>query len=152
MPKTVRGGYIIPSPGGRRHLYILKTNMLDLHSVTIGSTQPKELAQFYEKVFGKPTDMAGGGYFGWLVGHSFFSVGQHSETKGLSKDPARVILNFETDQVKAEFERIKNLGAMVIKEPYQMGGSWIATLADPDGNYFQLMTPWEDMSVDKNAN
>jgi hypothetical protein len=21
---------------------------------------------------------------------------------------------------------------------------WLATLADPDGNYFQLATPWED--------
>ena len=23
----------------------------------------------------------------------------------------------------------------------QMGGAWIATLADPDGNYFQLVSP-----------
>jgi len=22
-------------------------------------------------------------------------------------------------------------------------GGWIATFADPDGNYFQLMSPWE---------
>jgi len=41
------------------------------------------------------------------------------------------------------------LGAEVIAEPYQMGadddqfqGS-IATFADPDGNYFQLMTPMD---------
>ncbi len=26
----------------------------------------------------------------------------------------------------------------------EIEGFWIATLADPDGNYFQLMTPWED--------
>ena len=25
--------------------------------------------------------------------------------------------------------------------PYQIGEGWIATLADPDGNYFQLMSP-----------
>ena len=40
-----------------------------------------------------------------------------------------------------EFERIKAAGATVIREPYEMGGGWIATLADPDGNYFQLVTP-----------
>jgi len=35
------------------------------------------------------------------------------------------------------------VGAVVVKEPYQMDGmpGWIATLADPDGNYFQLMSP-----------
>jgi predicted lactoylglutathione lyase len=36
-----------------------------------------------------------------------------------------------------------SVGAKVIKEPYQMGDAWISTLADPDGNYFQLMTPWD---------
>lgn len=121
--------------------------MLDLHSVTIGSMKPKELAEFYEKVFGKPTDMAGGGYYGWSVGHSFFAVGQHSEMTGLTKDPGRIMLNFETEMVKEEFERIKKLGAMVIKEPYQMGNAWIATLADPEGNYFQLITPWENVDA-----
>jgi predicted enzyme related to lactoylglutathione lyase len=29
----------------------------------------------------------------------------------------------------------------VIREPYAIGDGWIATLADPDGNYFQLITP-----------
>jgi predicted enzyme related to lactoylglutathione lyase len=53
------------------------------------------------------------------------------------------MFNFETSQVKEEFDRIKSIGAKVIREPYEMGGGWIATLADPDGNYFQLVTPME---------
>jgi predicted enzyme related to lactoylglutathione lyase len=53
------------------------------------------------------------------------------------------MFNFETKQVKEEFERMKALGAVVIKEPYELQGMWIATLADPDGNYFQLMTPMD---------
>jgi predicted enzyme related to lactoylglutathione lyase len=55
-----------------------------------------------------------------------------------------VILNFETKEVKDEFERIKGAGATVVKEPYEIEGMWIATFADPDGNYFQLMSPWEE--------
>ena len=117
--------------------------MLNLNSVMIGTTQPKELASFYEKVLGKPADMidAENGFYGWQVGSMFLSVLEHSEMKGRSKEPGRVIINFETPQVKEEFERIKALGAVVIKAPYEMGGGWIATLADPDGNYFQLITP-----------
>ncbi len=105
--------------------------------------QPKVLAEFYEKVFQKPTDMQDGDWYGWQVGGVFFSVGEHSKAKGQSKNPERIIFNFETKEVKKEFERIKKLGATVIKEPYEMGGGLIATFADPDGNYFQLMTPWD---------
>jgi predicted enzyme related to lactoylglutathione lyase len=114
----------------------------------IGSSNPRALSAFYAKVFGRPADMSeeeGEGYSGWQFGDSFFTVGPHSEIKGKAKEPQRVILNFETAEVKEEFERIKSAGAEVIKEPYELEGAWIATFADPEGNYFQLMTPWENM-------
>jgi predicted enzyme related to lactoylglutathione lyase len=116
--------------------------MLNFNSVLIGSEQADELAGFYAKVFGKPADFAEGGYSGWQVGNGFFTIGPHSELKGASQEPARILLNFETEQVKEEFERVKAV-ARVVKEPYQMEGmsGWIATLADPDGNYFQLISP-----------
>jgi len=117
--------------------------MLNLNSVMLGTKQPKELANFYEKVIGKPADMVDSenGFYGWQVGSAYLSVLEHSEMGGNAKDPGRVMLNFETSQVKEEFERIKALGGEVIKAPYEMGGGWIATLADPDGNYFQLVSP-----------
>ena len=117
--------------------------MLNLNSVMIGTKQPGTLADFYEKVLGKPADMVDqeNGFWGWQVGSAFLSILDHSEMGGKTKDPGRVMFNFETPQVKEEFERIKALGSTIIKEPYEMGGSWIATLADPDGNYFQLVSP-----------
>jgi predicted enzyme related to lactoylglutathione lyase len=112
----------------------------------IGTTQPQVLSAFYEKVFGKPADMVDNenGFYGWQIGSAFMSVLEHSEMGGKTKDPGRVLLNFETTQVKEEFERLKALGAVVIREPYDMSGGWIATLADPDGNYFQLITPMSE--------
>lgn len=113
-------------------------------SVMIGTVQPKVLAEFYEKVFGRSADMAeDGGWYGWKVGETFLSIGAHSEVHDQAKEPARIILNLETKEVKQEFERLKALRATVIKEPYELEGGWIATLADPDGNYVQLVTPWE---------
>ena len=119
--------------------------MLNLTSVMIGTKQLKNLAAFYEKVLEKPADMADSdhGVFGWKIGDTFIAILEHSEMGGKTKDPGRVMFIFETTQVKTEFERIKALGAVVIKEPYKMGEGLIATLADPDGNYFQLMTPME---------
>ncbi len=117
--------------------------MLNLNSVMIGTKQTKALAAFYEKIVGKAPEMVDEeqGFYGWQVGSSYLAVMEHSEMGGAAKDSGRVLLNFETTQVQQDFERIKALGAKVIRAPYEMGGGWIATLADPDGNYFQLITP-----------
>jgi len=117
--------------------------VLNFNSVLIGSMRADVLAAFYGNVFARPADFAEGGYSGWQVGSAFLTVGPHSEMTGSAKEPARVLINFETEQVKEEFARIRSVGAAVVKEPYQMEGmpGWIATLADPDGNYFQLMSP-----------
>ncbi len=119
--------------------------MLKLSSVMLGTKQPKEMVAFYESVFGKPADMNDpeNGFWGWQVGSGFMGILNHSEMVGKTKDPGRVMLNFETPEVKQEFERIRSIGGAVIHEPYEMGPGWIATLADPDGNYFQLMNPME---------
>ena len=117
--------------------------MLNLKSVMIGTKQPQVLAAYYEKVLGKTAEMVDqeNGFWGWQVGSTYLSILDHSEMGGNTKDPGRIMINFETPQVQEEFERIKDLGGTIVREPYQMGGGWIATLADPDGNYFQLVTP-----------
>ena len=117
--------------------------MLNLTSIMIGTKQAPAMVAFYEKVLGKPADMAdeANGFHGWKVGTAYLSILDHSEMGGKTKDAGRVMFNFETQQVKEEFERIKKLGGSVVHEPYEMGDGWIATLADPDGNYFQLVTP-----------
>jgi len=118
--------------------------MLNLSTVMIGSEDPKGLAGFYTKILGDP-GWDDGGFVGWQVGSALLMIGPHSEVKGSNKEPARVIFNFETPDVKGEFDRIQGLGATVKQEPYQPGGGaeelWLATFEDPDGNYFQLASP-----------
>ena len=119
--------------------------MLNFNSILVSSENPEKLRDFYQKVFDKEPDMSEGGYYGFLAGKGFISIGPHDKVSGKNKNPERILINLETEKVKEEFERIKNLGANIIAEPYQMEGfeEWIATLSDPDGNYFQLMSPWE---------
>lgn len=117
--------------------------MLNLNSIMVGTDNIDAMAEFYKKIFDKPEDMSEEGWHGWLVGSCFFSIGSHSEVSGQSKEPSRLMFTLETSEVKEEFARMAEAGATVVKEPYEMGDAWIATLSDPDGNYFQLMTPWE---------
>ena len=119
--------------------------MLDLNSILVFSEDPKKLADFYKKVLQKEPDFEDEGYYGFTAGKTFLMFGPHEKVKGKNPNPERLMFNFATDDVKGEFARISGLGAQTVAEPYQMGDDpgWIATFADPDGNYFQLMTPWE---------
>ena len=116
---------------------------MNFNSILIGSEDPKRLVEYYSRLFGAPT-MSDGDYTGWLIGSGFVTVGPHSEVHGKNSTPGRLIWNIETSDVKGEFERLKAARAIVVREPYsfeQFPDAWIATLADPDGNYFQLVTP-----------
>jgi predicted enzyme related to lactoylglutathione lyase len=122
---------------------------MDFNGILIGSEEPQRLTDYYRKVLGDPT-WEGGGYTVWQIGSGSMSVGPHSEVKGTSAHPGRIIWNIETADVAGEFERMKAAGAIVIREPYsfeEAPGSWIATLADPDDNYFQLMTPMDEEAM-----
>ncbi len=119
---------------------------LNFASILLFSENSKELGDFYKKVFDKDPEWSDGGYYGFLVGNGFFTVGPHDKVHGKNSDPNRILLNFETEEVEEEFKRIKDLGATVVAEPYhpmEDESVMIATLADPDGNYFQVMTPWK---------
>lgn len=119
--------------------------MLKWAAVMLGSNNPDKLAEFYKKVFGDPM-WEQGGYTGFNTGDTGLMVGPHDKVTGPAKEPERVIMNFATEDVPGEFERLKGLGATVIQEPYKPqedSEMVIATLADPDGNYFQIAPPWE---------
>ncbi len=121
---------------------------LNLNNIMLGSEDPKGLADFYAGVLGAPnpdwSDEANG-WFGFRAGDGSLAIGPHSDVKGRSEQPARIMLNFSTEDVEGEFKRIKELGAEVVAEPYEPGGGGgmsMCTFADLDGNYFQLATPW----------
>ncbi len=119
--------------------------MLDLNSLLLFSEKPSTLVEFYKKVFNSDPSWSGGDFNGFKVGSGFLTIGPHDKVHGKNTNPERIIFNLETEDVKAEFDRIKKAGgATVIKDPYQPSeeqNMWIATFADPDGNYFQLMSP-----------
>ncbi len=116
---------------------------MNFNSILIGSEDPKRLAEYYAKLLGPPT-MEDGGYTGWQVGSGWVTIGPHDEVKGRNPQPGRLIWNIETADVRGEFDRLVAAGATVVREPYGFDGDetgLIATLADPDDNYFQLMSP-----------
>lgn len=116
---------------------------MNLNSILVGSEDPQRLVEYYTRLFGEPT-MVEGDYTGWQLGSGWLTIGPHTEVHGPNAHPGRLIWNLETADVRAEFERLAAAGARVVREPYGFDGDesgLIATLADPDDNYFQLMSP-----------
>ena len=119
---------------------------MNFSGILIGSEDPQRLVDYYTRLLGAPA-WSDGGYTGWMIGSGWVTIGAHSEVSGKSAHPGRIIWNIETADVRAEFERFRDAGATVIAEPYGADGGdeggLIATFADPDDNYFQLMSPME---------
>lgn len=119
---------------------------MDMNGILIGSEDPARLVAFYTKVLGEPASQDEG-YTTWRLGTGWVAVGAHDQVHGKSAHPGRVIWNIETPDVRGAFERFVAAGATVIREPYDPGTPGgapemlIATFADPDDNYFQLVSP-----------
>lgn len=116
---------------------------MNLNSILVGSENPERLVEFYTRLFGSPT-WSDGGYTGWQLGSGALMVGPHDQVHGMNAHPGRLIWNLETEDVRGAFERFRDAGATVVAEPYGPDGEeqgLIATFADPDDNYFQLVSP-----------
>ena len=121
---------------------------MDFNSILIGSENPEGLRRVLHEGARRAT-FSDGGYSGWQIGSGW--VDGRAALRGQGHEPVagRIIWNIETDDVKGDFERMKAAGAIVVAEPYAfdpgddaaISTTAIATLADPDGNYFQLMSP-----------
>lgn len=121
---------------------------MNFNSILIGSEDPQRLVEYYTRLFGEPA-FADESYSGWQFGNGLISIGPHSEVHGSNAEPGRLIWNLESDDVRGDFDRLVAAGATVVKEPYNFDDypdMWIATLSDPDGNYFQLMSPMPEMT------
>ena len=120
---------------------------MNFNSILIGSEDPQRLADYYTRLFGEPT-WSDSGYIGWMIGSGALTVGPHDQVTGKNAHPGRIIWNIESADVTGDFERFKAAGANVVRDPYNPGGpadegGLIATFADPDDNYFQLMSPMQ---------
>ena len=120
---------------------------MKLTGVMLGTENSKVLGEFYTKIFGKPSWQQDD-WYGFNIGGGFLMIGAHSEVKGKSTMPGRIMISIESDDVMGDSKKIKEVGAQVVAEPYQPDkannpDAWLSTFADPDGNYFQLASPWK---------
>ena len=107
----------------------------------IHTDNPKELRDWYANAFGAAPDQqrpTGENGFAIQLGEQYLLFFTHDEVSGRTKEPARIIINFDVADARAVAARLDGLGAKWIRPLEDGGPGRIGTAADPDGNYVQL--------------
>lgn len=113
-----------------------------LSGATIWSEDHSKLLPFYRDVLGLAVRIEIPGFvvFG-APGAPAFALGSHSEVRGRNADPARHMVGLASDDVTADWTRLKAAGVEFVEAPTVYGQLKIATLKDPEGNLIQLLQP-----------
>jgi catechol 2,3-dioxygenase-like lactoylglutathione lyase family enzyme len=111
-----------------------------LSGATIWSEDLSNLLPFYRDVLGLPVGIQAPGFV--LLGKPgtpALALGTHSEVRGRNADPARHMVGLETDDVTADWKRLKAARVEFVEDPKDYGNVILATLKDPEGNLLQLV-------------
>ncbi len=110
--------------------------------VTLWSEDHNNLLPFYRDILGLNVTMESEGNVAFGDDSEeapWFGLGTHSEVRGRNNDPARHMVGFMSDDIHADWQRLKDAGVEFIEDPTDYGDSmYIATFKDPDGNFVQL--------------
>ena len=113
-----------------------------LRGVSIWSENLNNLLAFYRDVLGLRVGLQTEGFV--VLGDPktpTLALGTHSEVRGRNLDPARHMVGLGTDDIDAEWTRLKAAGVEFVEDPTDYGTLRIATLKDPEGNLLQLLQP-----------
>ena len=108
----------------------------NLGSVMLGSSQVDAMKSWYRACFPDATENEMGAF---QFGAAQLFVEEHSDVSGPTKEPARAILNLDVDDCRAIEKHLNAQNVTWVRKVEQMPFGLIGTLADPDGNYVQVI-------------
>lgn len=121
---------------------------MKLASVRIITDDLDRMVAFYEQVTGVPANRPAPVFAEFVTSGATLAIG-HSNTVQLfgagsahAADNHSVLIEFQVDEVEAEFERLKDVVSDWVLEPTTMPwGNRSILFRDPDGNLVNLYTP-----------
>ena len=105
-----------------------------LLGATIWSEDLNKLLPFYRDTLGLPVALQVPGFV--VLGEPgapALALGTHSAVHGRNADPARHMVGLTTNDITADWKRLKDAGVEFVEDPTDYGNLTIATLKDPEG-------------------
>jgi catechol 2,3-dioxygenase-like lactoylglutathione lyase family enzyme len=114
---------------------------------TVVTENVEELRRFYTGVLQAEPSAEGEGYVEWSTEGAKLALFHHDQQDELASasvnmgERGRIMLDFEVDDVDAEYARFSGLGTNFVKElTTQPWGNRSFWLRDPDGNLINVFT------------
>jgi predicted enzyme related to lactoylglutathione lyase len=104
-------------------------------SLLVGSSNVDQMKEWYRKAFDVKENEMGA----FPLGAVQLFIETHSEVSGPAKEPARMIINLDVDDARAVEAQVNAAGASWVRPVEQESFGLIGTVADPDGNYLQII-------------
>tara|TARA_B100000686_G_scaffold327923_1_gene387324 strand:+ start:1556 stop:1909 length:354 start_codon:yes stop_codon:yes gene_type:complete len=108
--------------------------------VIIWTEKLENLLDFYELIFNSKASKKKSNSAYFIRDNFKFYIAKHSEVSGNSKDPNRIILNLETNDIDLEYNRLISAGVIFLRPPeIEKWGGKVATFKDPENNRVNLI-------------
>ena len=108
--------------------------------VVIWTEDLETLVEFYRDMLGLTPHSVRPDFVAFRWNEMRLSIGKHSEVRGRSGEPYRVMVNLGVSDIQRLHRELTAKGVPFLRPPEQEHwGGWVATLSDPDGNTLQLI-------------
>jgi|SRR6185437_8194506 len=104
-------------------------------SLLIGSSRADEMKTWYRRAFGAEENAMGA----FELGAVQLFIEPHSEVSGPVLEPARIIINLDVQDAEGLAGHLRQLDTKFVRDVEQESFGLIGTVADPDGNYVQII-------------
>ncbi|MFB9904347.1 VOC family protein [Allokutzneria oryzae] len=119
--------------------------MTTLGSILLGSSDPRRLRDWYRAAFGAEPNEDGFITYGGVA----VLIDGRDDVAATTAEPGRVILNFHVEDARAVTAHLDEIGVDWLVPLEDRGPGLFATLADPDGNYVQVIQMSEEYQVSR---
>ena len=119
--------------------------MVNFSGAIIWTNDLDRMRLFYETTLNLEPHSIRDNFIAYRWNYLRFSIGLHSEVHGSSKEPFRIMLNFNVPDIGEVTKALKQKGVIFLRNPErEHWGGWVCTFLDPDGNTIQLLQQPDD--------
>ena len=111
-----------------------------MNGVIIWTANLPRLREFYCGTLGLRPHSDRDNFVSFKWGGLRFSIGSHDGVHGGARDPFRVMVNFDVDDIHTLHATLTAKDVEFIRPPEkEHWGGWVASFKDPDGNIIQVL-------------
>jgi predicted enzyme related to lactoylglutathione lyase len=107
-----------------------------LHSLVLGSSDPKRLAAWYQAAFAPDVEITDSMLH---LGQGTFVFEQRDDVAAQAAESGRIIINIRVDELPVLVAHLEKLDLEWIRPAEQIPGGTIATVKDVDGNFVNIL-------------